>query len=192
MYFFCNTCYIIFVHPDFRLSREAEKVRYVFHNNSIEQPGYVAFLNRIIEPTLQFLNPEMIGLDYGCGPAPTLSRLLNRKGITCYNYDPLFGFEHPHKHYDFIFATECMEHFFNPLQELQNINSLLNYNGFLSIMTERWSSIEQFEKWYYKNDPTHVCFFHQNTFEYLSDTMKLEILHQDDTRVIIFKKLIIG
>ncbi|MDQ3395356.1 MAG: class I SAM-dependent methyltransferase, partial [Bacteroidota bacterium] len=176
-------------HPKFYLDKETETSRYGHHHNGIDQPGYITFLNRAIEPTLPLLNTAMKGLDYGCGPSPTLSKILLQKGFTCFDFDPLFRFEHPLKSYDFIFATECIEHFFNPSADIRKIVSLLKPNGTLTIMTERWETLDQFKTWYYKNDPTHVSFFHTITFAYISNILGLEKLYQDNNRVIIFKKI---
>lgn len=187
-YFFCINCNLIFVNPDFHLSIDEEKSRYSQHNNSIDQEGYVKFLNRAIEPTLPHLKENMKGLDYGCGPSPTLSELLKLQGINCFDYDPVFEINHPYKKYDFVFATECFEHFFFPKNDLQKLSSLLKKGGTLSVMTERWSSLECFKVWYYKNDPSHVSFYHLKTFEFIADVFNYEIMYQDEKRVIILKK----
>jgi len=188
IYFKCMNCKLIFVDPHFHLTVAEERERYKHHNNSMEHQGYVAFLNRVIQPALQFLSTTMKGLDYGCGPVPTLSRLLDAKGISCYDYDPLFGFNHPFTQYDFIFATECFEHFFQPGQEIEKINYLLKPGGYLAIMTEVWASEEQFKSWYYTRDPTHVSFFHRNTFDYVCKSFGYSLLYEDQNRVFVLQK----
>lgn len=187
-YYACLECDLIFTDTTFHLSPEEEIARYSEHNNGIEHAGYVEFLNRVIQPALPFLTTDMTGLDYGCGPAPTLSKLLQREGIACFDYDPLFGFNHPHKQYDFIFATECFEHFFYPGMEFREINALLKPGGYLAVMTEQWESLDRFKSWYYKRDQTHVSFFHRNTFHYLCKTFGYSILYQDRNRVIVLQK----
>ena len=89
-YWHCRTCDLVFVDADALPTPQQEKEIYVRHQNSPEHPGYVAFLQRIIQPALPYLNPTMHGLDYGCGPGPTLSVLLKRAGIHCQDYDPIF------------------------------------------------------------------------------------------------------
>ncbi len=188
-YFHCNNCHLIFVAPDFYLSAEAEQARYQFHQNNIEDAGYVAFLNKAIQPALPFLNTTMKGLDYGCGPMPTLSKLLQQQGFACADYDPYFFPELNTNHqYEFIFATECFEHFFQPEKELKTILSLLNDNGLLIIMTEQWQTVEHFATWYYPKDPTHVCFYHNNTFNFIAEKFQFEILHNDKKRVVVLRK----
>lgn len=189
-YFYCNNCHLIFVSPSFHLSSEAEKSRYQFHQNNIEDKGYVAFLNKAIQPALPFMNTAMKGLDYGCGPSPTLSKLLQQQGYACSDYDPYFFPELNANHkYDFIFATECFEHFFQPEKELNTISELLNDNGLLIIMTEQWQTIEHFATWYYPKDPTHVCFYHSHTFNFIAEKFQFEILYNDKKRVVVLRKI---
>lgn len=187
-YYHCTCCQLVTVGSQFYPSVAVEVARYREHNNGINQPGYVNFLKRIIDPALAFIEPGAVGLDYGCGPVPTLSELIARNGNTCYNYDPLFKFNHPLTSYDFIFATECLEHFHYPRKSLEKILGLIKDKGYLFLMTERWESLERFRKWYYKGDPTHVSFFHRDTFEYIKKKYDLQEMYSDRNRIIILKK----
>ena len=109
----CENCFLIFTDSGDQPSIEDERIRYSTHNNSIENKGYIDFLNKAIKPALEFIEPGMAGLDYGCGPGPVLSLLIEKSGMTCDNYDPIFFPDlNRGKEYDFIFATECAEHFF--------------------------------------------------------------------------------
>lgn len=187
-YFYCSNCSLIFTNKLFLPAIKEELDLYLLHNNSIEEPGYVNFLNRVIEPALPFFTPGMVGLDYGCGPGPTLSEIVAQSGFRCFNYDPIFDFSHPFLKYDFIFSTECFEHFHHPGIEIQVIYDLLKPGGYLCIMTERWESLEIFENWYYKIDPTHVSFFHKKTFDYIKEKYGFKELYSDHNRVIILQK----
>lgn len=187
-YFLCRVCSLIFVDPGYYVSPASEKARYLEHDNGLHHKGYVNFLQKIIQPSLPFISPEMKGLDYGCGPKPTLSRLLAQQGICCYDYDPLFHFDHPLESYDFIFATECMEHFQQPSREWQKITALLKKGSTLSIMTEQWKSLETFQTWHYKRDLTHISFYHAQTFDYISQYFGYTIVYSTGKRAIILKK----
>lgn len=187
-YYRCHRCYLIYTDPQCYLAPTDEKERYLQHQNGVQHPGYVAFLERIIIPALPYLTNTMQGLDYGCGHTPTLSVLLARQGITCYNYDPVFGIDHPFSTYDFIFATECLEHFWHPSVEWQRITGLLKPGGMLGIMTEQWTSLPAFDRWYYKRDPTHVGFYHANTFDYISQHYGYSIHYREQNRCVILKK----
>lgn len=188
-YYRCTHCSLIFVDPGYFLSPEAEKRHYSTHENYLHNEGYVRFLNQILEPMLPFVDSNMQGLDYGCGPGPTLSLLLQQQGISCDNYDPFFTQAPINPPYDFILATECFEHFFFPAKEMQKICAWLKPGGLLGVMTERQTTPEQFKTWYYTKDPTHIVFYHTDTFDYLCRHYGLVRLWDDTKRVSIFRRL---
>ncbi|OFX86419.1 MAG: hypothetical protein A2W99_13600 [Bacteroidetes bacterium GWF2_33_16] len=191
-YSYCNCCKLIFASIDDLLSLEDEKNRYLKHNNGIEYPGYVKFLNQAIEPVKELLLSNMECLDYGCGPKPTLSILLTQMGLICNDYDPIFFPDLPQKTYDFIFATECFEHFYYPKKELEIIKSHLKPNGYLVLMTTLWDDLENFSSWHYANDDTHVTFYHAETLKYISELFGFSILQIIDNRVIILQNANLG
>jgi hypothetical protein len=45
--------------------------------------------------------------------------------------------------------------------ELNRLFTLLKKGGVLAIMTQMITKETDFSTWYYKNDPTHICFFSQ-------------------------------
>lgn len=179
---------LIFADPEQRCSGAEEKQRYETHENSIEQSGYVAFLERVLDPVLPNLRAGDRGLDYGCGPGPTLSALVRNKGIHCEDYDPFFFPTPPKPPYDFIFCTECFEHFHEPHRDITAISNLLSPGGWLGVMTERWTDLARFRHWYYTRDPTHTSFFHQHSMEHLAASHGLDITWMDRNRVVIFRK----
>lgn len=188
-YYQCENCGLIFTSIDFFLSNEEEKGRYCFHQNRIDDDGYVNFLNQLAEPLTKFLELGASGLDYGCGPGPVLSELLKRKGFSCDIYDPYF---YPEldltKQYGFITATECFEHFHNPADELDTICKILKPGGFLAVMTEFYTPEKEFADWYYIKDPTHVCFYSIKSFEFICRNFGFSIAYCDDKRVVILRK----
>lgn len=186
-YFVCHTCFLIGAGTEHFLDGEEERKRYLTHQNGIGHEGYVAFLNRAIEPALAFIGRDMLGLDYGCGHAPTLSRLLADKGYRCEDYDPLFV-PHPlDKTFDFIFSTEVFEHFAHPGREIRKIRSLLGKDGLLVVMTDRWQTLEHFACWHYARDPSHVSFYHSRTFDFLCGRLGFRRIHDDGSRVVILR-----
>lgn len=188
-YFLCENCLLIYANPEQRPSRVMEKTRYEQHENSINNKGYVTFLNQIITPTLPYLTKGMRGLDYGCGPHPTLSLILKKQDHHCEDYDPIFFKRELKSFYDYIFATECFEHFFNPNDEIRNIHELLKMGGLLALMTEQWQSIKAFKTWYYTRDPTHVSFYHETTFQYIEREFGFETVLSDGKRIRLFRKI---
>ncbi|MDZ7763676.1 MAG: class I SAM-dependent methyltransferase [Melioribacteraceae bacterium] len=187
-YYLCSNCSLISASPDSYVSTDEEKARYLTHNNGIDQPGYVEFLNRAVEPALNYLNKDMVGLDYGCGYAPTLSKILKKRGYQCEDYDPYFVENPLNKKYDFIFSTEVFEHFNDPAAELEKIYNLLKPTGLLIIMTERWDDLDKFKNWYYTRDPSHVVFYNNETFDFIESKYNYTKLYDDQKRVTIHKK----
>ena len=184
----CEKCRLIFIERRFLPSKKSEKERYLTHQNGIQYKGYVNFLNQAIEPALPLLTKQMEGLDFGCGPVPTLSVMLEQKGFSCHNYDPIFFPEVPGEAYDFVFATECFEHFFSPAKEIQLIKNLLKPEGIMIIMTEKWESEAAFSTWYYAKDSTHVSFYHHQTFDFIATKFGFTRLESNNERVMILQK----
>jgi SAM-dependent methyltransferase len=185
----CENCGLIYKEPHSRLNRDIEKKRYLFHQNSIADRGYIDFLNQLIIPLLNFVRPEDSGLDFGCGHTPVLSEILKINSYNCDVYDPFFfpnaDFS---KKYDFIVSTEAFEHFFYPEKELRLISSILKPNAILGIMTELYDQISDFHNWYYHKDPTHVCFFGNKSMKFICKKYGYIIEYCDNKRVIILRK----
>jgi SAM-dependent methyltransferase len=187
-YFLCTVCSLVFADSRFFIGHNEEKARYFTHNNTLDNEGYIIFLNRIIEPSLPLLRPEMNILDYGCGHNPVLAELIKLKGFKCDFYDPFFFDNELKPPFDFIFSTEVFEHFNNPASDIEKISSLLIQGGYLAIMTELWQEPEQLLSWYYMKDVTHVSFYHQKTLDYICEKWGYEPIYNDTKRVFIFRK----
>ena len=111
------------------------------------------------------------GLDFGAGTGPVISKILQDNNFEIAQYDPFFH-NHPEllkKRYDYIACCEVIEHFYNPRKEFQLLRNLLQPNGKLYCMTDIYDQTIDFEKWYYKNDPTHVFIYHKKTVEWIKD-----------------------
>lgn len=189
IYFRCKYCALVFVPKHFHLSPEAEKAEYDKHQNDPQDNGYRKFLSRTVKPLLAQVPKDAIGLDFGCGPAPTVSVMAKERGVRIDNYD-WYYFNKPKlldKKYDFVVMTEVIEHIVNPKKLLSQLDQLLKADAILAIMTKRVTSPKAFATWHYKNDPTHICFYHEKTFQWISQKMgwKLEIIDND---VVFFTK----
>lgn len=169
-YLRCQQCALVFVPPTYFLSPADEKAHYDLHENHDSDPGYRRFLSRLAEPLQQHLTPGQSGLDFGSGPGPTLSKMLSENGFPVVIYDPFYAPDAGvwTAAYDFITASEVVEHLHDPRFELDRLWSHLRPGGVLGIMTKRVPDQEVFANWHYRNDPTHVVFFSQATFEWLS------------------------
>lgn len=188
-YYRCPTCQLVFVSSEQYLSAQAEKAIYDQHENSPLDPGYRRFLGRLFEPLSQRLTRNSHGLDFGSGPGPTLSVMFTEAGHTMDIYDPFYAPDTTpfKKQYDFITATEVLEHLHHPRRELDQLWSCLKPNGSLGIMTKRVIDQEAFSTWHYKNDPTHVCFYSIETFQWLADHWQAT-LTVPEKDVVIFQK----
>jgi SAM-dependent methyltransferase len=189
-YFRCSQCALVFVPPHQFLSLEAEKAVYDLHENSPDDPGYRLFLGRLFEPVSRLLTPNSSGLDFGSGPGPTLSVMFADAGHTMHLYDPFYAPDTRwlHRQYDFITASEVVEHLRQPREALDRLWSCLKPNGVLGIMTKRVIDRDAFSRWHYKNDPTHICFFSTETFVWLANYWgaELTVVGQD---VVVLKKI---
>jgi 2-polyprenyl-3-methyl-5-hydroxy-6-metoxy-1,4-benzoquinol methylase len=176
------------MHPDYFVSTAQEKSRYEQHNNDINDPGYQDFVKPIVNGILTDFTKKDCGLDFGCGTGPVITKLLRAQNYTIHTYDPLFNnnrnaLERP---YNFIACCEVIEHFHNPLKDFQLLKSLLLPHGKLYCMTELYNESIDFEKWYYKNDDTHVIFYHTKTVEWIKENLGFNKVRTKD-RLIIFE-----
>jgi hypothetical protein len=64
----------------YQLSEDEEKSRYDTHNNDPKDVRYRQFLSQLSEPLLKKISDNSFGLDFGAGPGPTLSLMLEDYG----------------------------------------------------------------------------------------------------------------
>jgi len=185
----CVACELVFVPSSFYLPPEKEKAHYDLHQNNPEDQGYRRFLSRLYEPMLDRLPPGAIGLDFGSGPGPTLSIMFEEAGFPMRIYDINYAPDASvlDLEYDFITATEVVEHLSRPGEVLEQLWSCLKPGGSLGLMTKQVVDREAFTKWHYKNDPTHVAFFSRQTFIRLAQSWQAEIVFIG-TDVLLLKK----
>lgn len=190
-YQYCNKCQLVFVPARFHLAEADEKMVYDQHQNSPEDNGYRLFLSRLLTPLLERLTPNSEGLDFGSGPGPTLSLMLSENGHKMAIYDPFYAAD-PNalkQTYDFITATEVLEHLSAPGLELDQLWRLLRPGGWLGIMTKLVIDEAAFAGWHYKNDPTHISFFSPKTFQYIAQHWSAEVAFIGDDVILLQKPL---
>lgn len=191
-YFECSECELIFADPQAKIAEMSEKGIYDLHQNDPSDNGYRRFLMLITEPLLERVHAGAEGLDFGCGPGPTLNLMLEEAGIRMALYDIFY---YPDKtplqrRYDLVTCTEVVEHFNAPATSWPILVSLLKERAWLAVMTSLFTreTPEAFLVWQYKNDPTHVSFYTPKTMQWLANHFGLEceIVSQ---RVIFFRKI---
>ena len=148
----------------------SERAIYLLHENDADDPGYRSFLERLAQPLLARLGAGARGLDYGCGPEPVLAAMLQERGFEMTAYDPFFA---PNasalrQQYDFISCCEVAEHFHAPGAEFEKLAALLKPGAWLGVMTRWRDPAADFSRWHYVRDPTHVCFYHPGTLQWLA------------------------
>ena len=186
-YLHCQSCCLVFVPEMCWLSAEEEKAEYDKHRNDPLDKGYRQFLERLRLPMLERLEEGRQGLDFGCGPGPALSLMFEESGHRMDLFDPIY---HDNtavfsKSYDFICATEVVEHLRRPGDVFTTLFGMLRKGGWLGLMTKMVQNQAAFSQWHYIRDLTHICFYSLETFEYLADRFDAE-MHIADKDVILF------
>ncbi|MEZ6059464.1 MAG: class I SAM-dependent methyltransferase [Planctomycetaceae bacterium] len=177
-YLQCGICRLVFVPPQFFLSEADEKAHYDHHRNSPDDPQYREFLSRLLRPMRDVLPPNSEGLDFGCGPGPALSVMFGELGHRVTNYDKFYNDDRSalSRTCDFITASEVAEHLHSPGREFQRLWSCLRPGGVLGVMTQPLPQPSQFPDWYYKADPTHVCFYSATTWRWIADFLDAKLI----------------
>jgi hypothetical protein len=186
----CDSCDLIQVPTSFHLDSKSERAHYDTHNNSPDDADYRAFLNRLVEPLQKQLTPDARGLDFGCGPGLTISVMYRELGHVVDNYDIYYAKNESiwQQEFDFVTASEVVEHLKKPGRTLSRLWGLIRSGGKLGIMTQTFNPTIDFGTWHYRRDPTHICFFSQHTMQWLADYLQAEQLREVDSNVFIFSK----
>ncbi len=156
---------------------EVERAEYDLHENDPSDVRYRRFLGRLATPLLAQLTLGACGLDFGSGPGPTLSLMMREAGYSVDIYDLYYAKDSSifEKKYDFITATEVVEHLRNPRFELDRLFAMLRPGGVLAIMTKLARDAQAFSSWHYKNDKTHIAFFSAETFLWLGANWNCDV-----------------
>jgi SAM-dependent methyltransferase len=170
-YWHCASCDLRFLDPACRLSSEAERQRYLLHENDVDDPGYRSFVQPLHDYIVEHVAAGSLGLDFGAGTVPLLTRMLSDSGYRIEPFDPFF---HPfpellERTYDFIVACEVVEHLFDPQTELARLHAQLRAGGLLVLMTALWSPEIDFASWHYRRDPTHVAFYSEASSHWIAE-----------------------
>ncbi|MBW6492080.1 MAG: class I SAM-dependent methyltransferase [Lentimicrobium sp.] len=189
-YFICDTCGAYVKDKKHYLGSSEEKCRYNEHNNDVNDAGYQNFTSPITNAILASCTNEQLGLDYGCGTGPVISKQLEAKGYKVKLYDPYYypNQDNLNHQFDYIFSCEVFEHFYHPKQEIEKLLRLLKSEGNLYIMTHLYNAEIDFKNWYYRKDPTHIFIYTIKTIDFIISKYGLRLEKLTD-RLIIIKKL---
>jgi hypothetical protein len=190
IFYYCSKCEYIFLDKKFYKSASDEKKQYDQHNNSLKNQGYV----KMFEDFLDFsCENEKIksALDFGSGPTPVFAELLKKRALQVDYYDKFYQPKkiYENKSYDLITSTEVFEHLEHPKEILKLLTNHLKKRGKIAIMTLfHTNKQDDFLKWWYRRDPTHIGFFRPKTFEFLAKETNLRVSKCDDKRVIVLQE----
>ncbi len=185
----CRRCRLVFVPWVHHVTPAAEKAQYDLHQNSPNDPAYRRFLSRLFRPMIARLGPGAAGLEFGSGPGPTLSVMFEEAGYHMQIYDPYFA-DQPgvfKKKYDFITASEVVEHLREPGRDLDKLWHCLKPGGWLGILTQMVKNPSAFKTWRYIDDPTHICFFSIATFKWQAQRWGVPVYFTGKD-VVLFRK----
>ncbi len=172
-YLKCDNCNSLLLNPADYIDKIQEKKRYEEHNNDVNDKRYQNFVYPIVAEVLSDYSVYDKGLDFGAGTGPVISKLLKDKGYDIKIYDPFFA-NHPYlleDKYDYIVCCEVIEHFHNPKAEFELMRSMLNPEGSIYIKTSLYKEDIDFITWNYKDDMTHVFFYHKGALEWIKENM---------------------
>jgi SAM-dependent methyltransferase len=169
-YLRCPVCQATLLAAEHLPGSEIERAHYLHHENDVGDPGYRAFVSKLVEPLARRLQTGARGLDYGCGPGPAAAVMLRERGFDVELYDPFFAPDEAvlERSYDFIICCEVIEHFHRPAEEFDRLGQILDPGGILAIMTCFQDHDSAFARWHYRRDPTHVAFYREQTLGFVA------------------------
>ncbi len=188
-YYLCSNCAGIYIDKENLPDAVSEKARYDTHNNDVNDIRYQAFVQPIVQAVVRHFTLKSKGLDYGSGSGPVTSKLLGDQSFQIEQYDPFYAPfpELLEQTYDYIISCEVIEHFHAPGKEFRSLCGMLEPGGELILMTQLYRPDIDFRNWYYKNDPTHVFYYQEESFDFIRTEMGFSGLTIDKNLIILKK-----
>lgn len=185
----CRECDLIAIAAEQHLPAGAQRERYAFHENSLENGGYVRMFEAFIERVRVHAPPRAKALDVGCGPRRVLIELMRRAGYDAGGFDPVYGIDDTSgTPFDLIVSTEAFEHISRPGESLAFLVGLLDHEGVLAVMTRLHPGFDAIGDWWYARDPTHVSFYSGTTMQWIAGKYGLSLLECDDVQITVMRK----
>ena len=174
----CPQCQLVFANPQSHLMPAALKQRYGRANKASKQKQLVQFIQPLLGQISVHQSGPLTGLNFGRVLDGNSLDKIERAGHSLYQYDPFIKLDHQifNQQYDFICCYRVLEHFQQPNKEWSLLSTLLKDGGWLAISTALLTDLSHFSKWHFKNNPSNVSFYQQQTFEYLAQNSEFELL----------------
>ena len=188
-FYICGNCETVLLHPDYYLNNQEEKGRYDLHSDDVTALGYQNFVKPITDHVIAHFNREHTGLDFGCGKTEIVKYVLEQNGYAVKGYDPFYfnDISLLALKYNYITSCEVIEHLYQPREVFQQLYDMLLPNGMLILKTSLYSLDLNFEKWWYKNDPTHVTLYTQKSLEFIKEYFGFKSLEIFDKHIVLSK-----
>lgn len=201
-FFRCGSCGFFWVDPADRPTEAESRRRYLLHENTEDNRGYMEYLSGIIRRALALFPdvppegtspkaPPRRALDWGSGPNPTASRLLEAAGWEVFSWDPLFSRDvlPPEGAFDLVLSIETAEHFRDPRREFAALGACLKPGGKAVIHTHLAPERdEDFLSWWYIQDITHLSFYSRRSLEVLAGAAGLVLDTVEGGKLAVFRK----
>ncbi|MBR9728617.1 class I SAM-dependent methyltransferase [Shewanella intestini] len=178
-YYLCPHCGLVFAAPNSHVLPNIERQRYARAQEISKQKSLSQFIFPLLEHIAQQQpNQTLSGLNFGRVLDSNSLEQITQAGHILNQYDPFFAANQEvlNQQYDFVCCYRVFEHFRSPQKEWRLLSQLVRPNGWLAISTPLLNNLQQFEKWHYKTNPTHVSFYQQLTFEYMATNASFTLL----------------
>jgi 2-polyprenyl-3-methyl-5-hydroxy-6-metoxy-1,4-benzoquinol methylase len=188
-YFQCQACGLVFLDPTSHVTATEELAQYSLHQNNPQDLNYRKFLAPAHAAVVRHIAVQSKGIDFGCGPGPTLSVMLEETGFKVQNFDKYF---YPDRSvlgevYDFVTCTEVIEHVHDLEAFILQLLTLLRPGGLLVLMTRILQEDVEFKSWHYRIDPTHISFLRPRTVEVMCERYGLTLLELTGQLIVLRK-----
>lgn len=185
----CSSCELVFVPDQYYLTIDQERKRYDLHDNSIENKGYLEFLDKIVTIITHSFPQDSTILDFGSGANAVLEGILGNKGFHCDSFDPLFNLRCNNDTliYDIIVVCEVIEHLRLLQNELSFIKQRLKPDGIVIIRTQLYPDADKFLNWWYIQDLTHINFFSPVTITFVASLLNRTVSFTSEKDVFLLK-----
>lgn len=195
IFFDCEICGAIIRDPMTHVPFSEEKSRYLNHENSVENIGYLDYGRKVTDLVIEHPryshHSKFKILDFGSGAAELVKALLGDQHQVS-SYDPHFFPDNKllQDNYDVIIASEVVEHFNHPGQEWNLVSRLLKKDtSLLVVRTQPFLDHLSLQDWYYRRDPTHVIFYRLKTLDYISGKFDLGQFEPKASNIFLFVKI---
>ncbi len=179
----------MFLDPSSHVTASEELAQYSLHQNNPQDVNYRKFLAPAKAAVVKNLAALSKGIDFGCGPGPTLSVMLEEAGFKVQKFDKYF-YPDPSvlgEIYDFVTCTEVIEHVHDLEAFIQQLLVLLRPGGLLVLMTRILQEDIEFKSWHYRIDPTHISFLRPRTVEVMCERYGLTLLELTGQLIVLRK-----